>query len=138
VSLLLLFNPSVQGRAREIAREVAAQTDEDLERLREVFEDAAETRASPAELAERLNQHVPHASKLAPLLQQGSVPLATWLLVVLTIIMLVLQFRAEQRDNPVTPEQIQQIVDDAVHKVEHEAGDEPEPEPPPPAPRQQP
>ena len=135
MSLLLLFNPSVQARAREIAREVAAQTGEDLERLREVVENAAETKASPAELAERLNQDVPRASKIGPLLQQGGVPLAAWLTFLVTLIGLLLPLRAQHPDEAITPEQVEHIVQRVVQEVNEQAGDEPPPQPPQPPPR---
>jgi hypothetical protein len=122
VSLLLLFNPSVQARAREVAREVAAQTDEDLERLREVVEDAAETKASPAELADRLNRDVPRASKIAPLLlQQGGMPLAAWLTFLVALITLLLQLRAQHPGTAIPPEKVEQIVQRVVQEVNEQA-----------------
>lgn len=131
MSLLLLFNQS----ATAVAQELAAQSDDDLERLRAVVADASDSGASYAEFSERLNREVPRASRIAPLLQQCGTPLATWLIFILTFIMLVLAWRAVHSDKTMTCEQIDQIVQQVVQDVQRAEKDDqakpaPEPEEP--------
>jgi hypothetical protein len=126
MSLLLLFNQNT----RAVARELAAQSDEDLTRLRAVVTDAVESGASPAEFAERVNRDVPRASRITPLLEQGGTPIATWLLVLLAIVTLVLQLRAEHPTKPPTPEQIEQIVQRVVQEVNEQERQKPPPDSP--------
>jgi len=100
-------------------------------RLRAVVEDAVESGVSPAELAQRVNRDIPRASAISPLLQHGGTPLAAWLTLIATIIGLLLAWRAQVGEKPITPEQIEHIVQRAIQDVEkRDDRDDPPPRPP--------
>jgi hypothetical protein len=117
-----IFPPQVSRVAQSLATNVST---DDLVRLRGIFEDAQRTDASDEEVVMTVEEEVPTASFLAPLLKDGGQPLAAWLTVLLALLTLLLQFREKQPT--MTPEQVENIVTQVVNEVE--AGSPAEPPP---------
>lgn len=127
MSLLLLFNQSARHAVETLADPEV--TTEDLRRLSAVLIDARDRAAPLPEVTAAIEGEVPRAARLAPLLQQGGEPLATWIRVILAAIMLILALREGEPAPPaLTPDQLQEIVERAIS--ESRKRDESEPSDP--------
>jgi hypothetical protein len=119
-----------------VAQTLAATEPEDLGRLKAVLEEAQEADASAEEVAARVEEEVPTASFLAPLLKNAGTPLATWLTFLLALIGMFLAYRQQHQAEPViTPEQVEEIITRVVNELELEPADEPQPKAPKKRPR---
>lgn len=128
MSLLLLFN----NHARQAVQTLAAPevSDDDLRRLTEVLEEARNRDASLPVVTAAIEREVPRAAAIAPLLQQGGQPLATWLAVILAAIALLLSLREKEPVPPtLTPEQLQEIVERAINEGRQPTEPKPVPDP---------
>jgi hypothetical protein len=110
---------AVEGAVRYLAD--PTMTIGDLEKLRNIFERAQQKNASAVEVADAINEQVPRAAGLGALLQDAALPLAAWLTVILTALMLLLQLRSQEPS--LSPDQI----DNIVHRILDETRDVPEP-----------
>jgi hypothetical protein len=116
-----------------VAGSLAGMEPEAVGRLKEVIEDAQGANASAKEIAARVEDEVPSASFLAPLLKDAGTPLAMWLTLLLTLIGVLLAHRQQQPAQPViTPEQVEEIVTRIEDELNVEPPDEPATEKPKP------
>lgn len=119
-----IVTPPPQMRA--VGQSLAATEAEDLGRLQAVLEDAQSTNASADEVAARVEEEIPTASFLAPLLRDAGTPLATWLAVLLGLIGLILMYRQQEQPEPViTPEQVEEIITRVVDELNADPPAEP-------------
>lgn len=95
-----------------------------LERLRSIFEEtAAQAEPSVDEVVRKVEAEVPEAAEgVRALLAQGGTPLATWVLLILTALLLVQGCLKEEAAPPTAPQKIEQIVELTVVDVERRQG----------------
>ena len=117
-----IFPPQVSRVAQSLATNVST---DDLVRLKGIFEEAQRTDASDEEVLKSVEEEVPTASFLAPLLKDGGQPIAAWLTVLLALLTLLLQFRDKQPT--IAPEQVEDIVTQVVNEVDDGSPAEPPP-----------